>query len=332
MPQIKVTQDTVQFQEKLDSPWNPLTKGTIRTIVKGNRIQKTDDSGRIAVDCGGGFQVFNNLSTVNEPFALSDLCSAPVPQSSENNEIPFIYIPRKTSLLSNQPIIRWNKVTDATTYTIELIDKDANKIWTQDVDSSDVCQGGICKIDYSGTPLETNQIHNLIITTDTGRSTEESVVPNTGFQVIVAARALEINQKINDIKNLGLSNTEQGLKISEIYEQNNLIAEAILILENLSDVDKTSDVYCQLGEFYYYYLDLPIKGAELLQTAINKATDIKQAAVAQIELAELKIIFGKKDEAKALLEESLNKYTTLGAVEHQDHIDYINQKLKQLLP
>ncbi|AFZ57518.1 tetratricopeptide repeat protein [Anabaena cylindrica FACHB-243] len=328
MAKITVINNTVEFKNKNSNTWIKIAKGSSQQIVRGDSIRKTTASGSISVVCNNGVSG-QDLFTVNQSFRLSDICPINPPQSTPNNAIPVIITPRSTFLISNQPIIRWNNAIGATSYTIQLIDQDANEIWKKDVNSSDVCQGGICETHYSGNSLETNQIYKLIINTNTGRSTQEIAVPNMGFQVIDAARVSEINQKIEDTKSLGLSNTEQALKISEIYEQDNLIAEAILILENLSDTDKTSDIYCKLGQFYYYYLDLTSEGEELLQTAIDKASDEKQLAVAQLELAEVKIIFGQKAEAKTLLEQSLNNYTLLA---EQDDIDYVNQKIQQLSP
>jgi hypothetical protein len=86
---------------------------------------------------------------------------------------PYIISPRRTLLLDDKPLIRWNAVPNATRYTVRLREP-SGVIWQTEVKQVEVR--------YSGTPvLQPGVGYALIVEADTGASSTEEGVPGWGF-------------------------------------------------------------------------------------------------------------------------------------------------------
>ncbi len=166
------------------------------------------------------------------------------PKATDPN-IPYIISPRKTALLTNRPTLRWNAVAGTTFYEVKLIGPGVD--WKIKTDKT--------SITYSGeNDLQSGEAkYTLIVTTDKGVSSQSDLSRSDGisFSVLSEDKIKEVNEAVEDLENKGLTPEMQGLALAYFYQEEDLKAEAIKVLEELSKQKTTEpEVYRTLGELY----------------------------------------------------------------------------------
>lgn len=229
-------------------------------------------------------------------------------------DIPYAILPRATAIFSKQPILRWNAPIGADRFTLTVRGRGLN--WTIPVEGVDVCQDQTCEFVYPGTPeLQPGTSYRFVIETNNGRSSAEETTPRLGFELLEETKASEVNQGIESIEAQNLSDPLETLALANVYTFYNLISDAILILEDVPQSDKTVEVHRQLGDLYRQ-IGLTLEAEVQYLEAIAIATDHPfELAAAQAGLGEVSYSLGRRDEAVQLLQTAKAEYEQLGDVE-----------------
>ncbi|MDY6940453.1 MAG: hypothetical protein SWY16_22700 [Cyanobacteriota bacterium] len=165
---------------------------------------------------------------------------------ASNPNKPYIISPRRTALLSDRPTLRWNRVADVTQYTV-ILQENSEKLWQVTTTAAE--------IDYPADkpPLQPGSEYSLVVITDTGVLSFESPIPGgLGFRLLEESAVVEVREAQQAIEAEPLDEGAKALAIAYLYSRNDLIAEAIDILED-AIVDRTATAYLHrwLGELYW---------------------------------------------------------------------------------
>ena len=298
---VKVKKDEWSQWQKADS---------VRTLSPNDQIEIGTNSSA-TIYC-------SDLSewTINEPgtYWLYDGCSpgeATLKLPNSNNDtrrpggikeqalqsIPYIITPRNTSILNNQPTIRWNTVPGATQYKVIVEDWEAETSETEIV--------------YTGE-LEAEFFYFVSVVADNSSSSEDEA--EVGFMVLDEHKEKDTLVHIEAIKQQGLTKEVEGLVLAHLYRGNDLNAEAIEILEESIQVgSKQVSVYQLLGDIYQQVgLSLEAKEIYLKGLALMKNVEnIAGQASIQAELGEVEYALGNEDEAIDWLEKAKAGYVAL---------------------
>lgn len=153
-----------------------------------------------------------------------------------SDNIPYIISPRRTLLLNGRPIIRWNPVKDATSYTV-IVKGPSGYLWQNEVTENEVV--------YPGEPvLKPGVYYTIIVDANTGASSLDDENLVQGFEVINESDRL-------NLQNAAATTEEESLKLAKLYRENSLRSEAIAILEKLATRGSDNEeIYQLLGKLY----------------------------------------------------------------------------------
>ncbi|MDY6940231.1 MAG: hypothetical protein SWY16_21565 [Cyanobacteriota bacterium] len=147
---------------------------------------------------------------------------------THDDTIPYVISPRRTNLLDDRPMLRWNAVTDASSYTVCLQETGVT-VWCREV--------GTAHMEYPADepPLQSGEVYLLSIQTDGGAfSLDAPPIPGgLEFELLDAERRARVQQTIEAIEGQDIDETARTLAIAFLYTENGLIAEAIDLLEGL---------------------------------------------------------------------------------------------------
>ncbi|HBL12896.1 MAG TPA: hypothetical protein DD379_16170 [Cyanobacteria bacterium UBA11162] len=244
-----------------------------------------------------------------------------------NNAIPYLISPRRTYLLNDQPLLRWNAVAGATVYTV-TIEEDRKPFWQTTLSDTEVI--------YPGTPaLKPGANYSLIVQTDTGVSSiqEEQIepgIPYYRFSLLDEAQAQPIQATLEQIRQQELTDSAKALVIAQVYLKNDLISEAIETLEKVvkSGV-QSAPIYRTLGELYWNYLELEPQAKDYYSKAVELADseDIEEKTAAQNGLGQVEAALGNNDAAVDWLTQALAGYQALG---DSERVSKLENQLKLL--
>lgn len=231
--------------------------------------------------------------------------------------IPYIISPRNTSILYNQPTIRWNTVSGATSYKVIVEDWEAE---TRDTE-----------IVYTGE-LEAEFSYFVSVVADNGSSSEEEA--EVEFTVLDEQKEKDTLAHIEAVKQQGLTEEAEGLVLAHLYRGNDLNAKAIQVLEELVQAgSKQVSVYQLLGDIYQQVgLSLQAKETYSQGLALAKnVEDIAGQAAIQAELGEVEYALGNEEEAVAWMRQAQEGYAELGdelkVQESKQQINYFNGEI-----
>lgn len=154
--------------------------------------------------------------------------------------IPYVISPRRTLLLNGRPIIRWNPVKDATSYTV-IVKGPSGYLWQNEVTENEVF--------YPGEPiLKPGVYYTIIVDANTGASSLDDENLVQGFEVINESDRLNLQ---NAAATIEATTEEESLKLAKLYRENSLRSEAIAILEKLAATGSDNqEIYQLLGKLY----------------------------------------------------------------------------------
>ncbi len=160
--------------------------------------------------------------------------------------IPYVISPRRTLLLNGRPMIRWNPVKDATSYTV-IVKGPSGYLWQNEVTENEVV--------YPGEPvLEPGVYYTIIVDANTGASSLDDENLVQGFEIINESDRLQIKNAAGAIE--ASTAEEKSLKLARFYRENNLRSEAIALLEKLAASDTENDKIYQMLEQLYLEIGL----------------------------------------------------------------------------
>lgn len=198
--------------------------------------------------------------------------------------IPYVISPRRTLLLTDKPVLRWNPADGATSYTVTIVSEEGI-VWEQEgVRETQIVYPGV-------PPLKPGVEYKLIVLADTGRSSEEEDGPGRTFQLLGAGDAEYVRQAVELLQQQSLSEEDKALLQAHLYMGYYLRAEAIEVLEKVaSSGSQRPDVYRLLGDLYLQVGVTPL-AEKNYQEAIKlyeAAGDAQRAGELRQKLEELK--------------------------------------------
>ncbi|MFM9267231.1 hypothetical protein [Tychonema sp. BBK16] len=310
------------------------TSGTL--IYPGDKL-RTAQNGQVMLQCADlGIQaIASNANQLNSCLLAKERskaeCSRDVIKCPDRGDgkvawnsapIPYIISPRRTQLLNDQPILRWNPVAGATSYKLSLRENGAKFNWEMAVSGTEFVYPG-------EPPLKPGANYKLIVVANTGASSEDAVGEgDTEFSLLDQGEVERVKSEVGAIGQKVPNQNAQQLAISNLYLNTNLIAEAIEILEGLQKTElEATPIYRSLGDLYLERLQLIPQAESYYSKVIQaaKSDDIEELTVARYGLGQVHSAMRKNLEAMSYLRLAKDGYITLGDLAMADKID------KQLL-
>ncbi len=237
-----------------------------------------------------------------------------------DTSIPFIISPRRTDLLNPQPLLRWNPVAGATSYTVTLSSETDD--WTVETSDSQI----------QAPPLERGQSYLLIVETDTSASSLSEDLASGGFefQVLDAAAAETIAAEALAIRDRLTDPTEKVLAIARFFRRQDLIADAIFELETLTPELRSPAVYLLLGDLYREDLQLapPALPHYEQAVALGQTEPLAFQARAHDYLAQVYAAMERLEEALAARRRAIELYEQSGNLNRARELE---RQLEELL-
>ncbi len=234
-----------------------------------------------------------------------------------NAPVPYIISPRRTQLLENKPILRWNPVAGATSYKLSLRENKTKLNWELTVAGTEAV--------YAGEPaLKPGVKYRLIVEANTGASSETPVVEgNTEFGLLDEGEMQRVKDAVGAIDKQVPNAAAQKLATANLYISTNLIAEAIETLETLPKSGiETPPIYLTLGDLYRENLQLMPQAEVYYKKAIGtaKPDDIEELTEAHYGLGQVYSSMRNNIKAMSYLKLAKEGYKTLGNVEMVEKI------------
>lgn len=246
------------------------------------------------------------------------------PAGGLDTSIPFIISPRNTVIINDKPIIRWNPVRGASSYTATISDDQGETWWEKK-------QMRTTEIPYDGKPFQPGMSYSVVVQTDKGESSRESL-PNLGFRRLSPDDVRQVETVTNFIAKQGLTDEAKALPFAYLYMGYGLRSEAIKVLEaEVTKGSKNLPIYRLLGDLYSR-IQLNLLAGDSYEKAIglaNAANDIQALATVQAKLGEVYEARGDRTNAVRLYRDALNNYRQLG---DSQRVREIEQKIKELTP
>ena len=169
-------------------------------------------------------------------------------------QIPYIISPRRTWIFTTQPVLRWNPVPGATRYTAKILGPGVN--WSTEVSTTQVTYPG-------EPPLKPGETYLLLVETDNGRSSQETLVDfgeylrrdlailyeegnlaGLGFSLFPESYTLALQETVGRLANQELSEEAGALTLANVYTRYELFNSAIETLEVLVEAgNQTTAVF-----------------------------------------------------------------------------------------
>lgn len=234
-----------------------------------------------------------------------------------NAPVPYIISPRRTQLLENKPILRWNPVAGATSYKLSLRENKTKLNLELTVAGTEAV--------YAGEPaLKPGVKYRLIVEANTGASSETPVVEgDTEFSLLNEGEMQRVKDAVGAIDKQVPNAAAQKLATANLYISTNLIAEAIETLESLPKSGiKTPPIYRTLGDLYRENLQLMPQAEVYYKKAIGtaKPDDIEELTEAHYGLGQVYSSMRNNIKAMSYLKLAKEGYQTLGNVEMVEKI------------
>ncbi|MGH2413473.1 MAG: tetratricopeptide repeat protein [Microcystaceae cyanobacterium] len=259
-----------------------------------------------------------------------------------NLSIPFVMSPRHSLLLSNTPILRWNAVSGATQYAVQLMSP-KDTVWKGQVKGDQIVYPG-------NPPLEPGVSYSLEVQANTGQSSKPDGASNIAFIVLRPTEAQSVQAEASQITQQGLSSLVTALLLADFYSNYvlpaptleayrltleaarsyNLTAEALATLETLTKRGENSPlVYRLLGDLYWQSGLAHLTTQNYLK-AIELAKSpeyLEEKTLAQFGLGEVYAATNDLKQAIFWYEQAKMGYVDLGDALRAD---FLNRRLKTL--
>ncbi|NEQ48389.1 MAG: tetratricopeptide repeat protein [Leptolyngbya sp. SIOISBB] len=297
----------------------------------GDRVRTANDAqARIrCADLTTVWVLYSNLERGVASGCPQDLFSTRlrIGQQSDNapggsdSAIPYVMSPRRTAVLDAQPLLRWNAVPGVERYTVQVVGLNVN--WETEVTGTEV--------QYAGSPLTPGLEYRVIVEADDGWSSQLDAGAETAtFELLYPEDIENLQADIVKLAEAELSGEAQALALADIYIHEDLLADAVNILEPLVvSGTNTFEVYQVLGDIYRY-IGLNLLAEERYEQAIAIAStnDVPEGiANAQAGLAEVKVMLDQPDAAIDLLTQAKNYYE---ALEDAERAEELEERLEEL--
>lgn len=232
--------------------------------------------------------------------------------------IPYIISPRRTKLLNNKPILRWNPVAGATSYKLSLRENGAPLNWEMTVSNTEFV--------YPGEPaLKPGASYKLVVVANTGASSENAVGERAiEFSLLEEKQVEGVKDAVGAIDKQVSNESAKKLAVANLYLNTNLIAEAIEILETFPKTGlETPPISRNLGDLYLEKLQLIPQAKDYYSKVINlaKPDDIEELTAAQYGLGQVHSAMRNNLEAIRYLRQAKDGFQSLGDLPMVDKVE-----------
>jgi hypothetical protein len=313
------------------SGWNNFSPTSLGTLLySGDQIKPATDASAVilceglskwVVPAGAPAGLSNGCPPTGKPVLVRGSSHIGGTRGGSDPLIPYIISPRKTQVITARPVLRWNAVPGAKSYSVSI--STSQVIWSATTDQSSLV--------YPGTPaLKPGTTYLLEVKADNGSQSRDEGVAGLGFSLMTSANNAQVIKSINAISALKLTDEAKALALAQLYQGYNLEAEAIEVLLPLAEEQtQVAAVYRLLAELYLKSgLNLLAESNYQQADDLSRSTnDIEGQALSQVGMGEAEAALGKKDAAIQQLTQALENFTQLG---DQTWIDELNLRLEQL--
>jgi tetratricopeptide (TPR) repeat protein len=277
-------------------------------VLNGDDLIKPEVGTVLEVICGDGRVRTVESGTFS---GLAKICPQSVSRNGDTfgtrGEDDFLkYLDLRfytVTLLDGSQVIRWQEVNGATGYRVQLGTRQETLLDRQ-VDCS--------KVSYEGNqPLKLGVEYDFLVKALGGNNSEFRL----RFKVLTEKESQELNKRIAVIQsNQGLPEIAKAIALADIYNEYGLAEQAIAGLEKASQAGQSVAIAERmLGNFY-----LQVGLRDVAELRYRRALELAQSeqnlevlAEAQIGLAKVFVVNGKKQEARKYLQLALANYASL---------------------
>ncbi len=292
--------------------WSDYAPALFGMALHNGDLLRVDSGARATIACadltvaapGGG--VSSVPCKVNKPLLVYGGSQIIPTRAEPPIGIPMILSPRKTRLLNTHPVLRWAPVANATSYDVTV--RGPNLSWSARV-------AGKNEIVYPGdaSALAPGVSYKLSVTAGAQTSDAETE-PGLGFTMLKPDEAQAVRDGEARIRKLALTDAATRLLIASLYASQGLNAEAIVLLENLTQSVREPAIVRLLGDLYLK-VSLNRQAEDAFLQALDlsqKVSDIEGQAACQNALGLVYETFGNKTEAIQRSQKAVEWYQKLG--------------------
>ena len=226
-------------------------------------------------------------------------------------KLPYLITPRETAILTNRPRLRWNAVSGATNYTVNI----DGVSWEAQTNKTEMVYPG-------QLPLEAGRRYRVTIKADNGESSTDDAL--VGFTILDEQTKKTVLDAVKTVQQQQLSPEEAGLVLAHLYRGYKLYGDAVEVLEGLvKQGGRVATVYQLLGDTYLE-IGLPQLAKKTYENGLKLATNTENLAVqAEIQsgLGMAYRLLGNKDEAIRWLKKAKLGYGELGDTSQVQKLD-----------
>ena len=309
----------VQLQSQGGSAFRSARRGM--SLSWGDRL-RTGNQAWVEVQCSDMRTIWR--LEAGDSVLVSSRCTEPPSRlraarslGGTNPDIPYIISPRNTWLVNDQFTIRWSPTPDAQRYTVrlhrwsDLRDAPERLLWERTVSDT--------QVEYrDDLPLEEGWYYSIEVIADTGvSSNSDEGAAKSGFELLFP-EDLEVLQ--GNLRDLNQSLSEEGLALAlaGVYLREDVLAEAIAVLEPFVEVGTDNSlIYHTLGDLYSYVglNALSLQHYDQAKRLASANNDIAGEALAKLGLAEVNLTLGNQHEALRLFTQAKTVYEILADVD-----------------
>lgn len=244
-----------------------------------------------------------------------------------DSTLPYIFSPRNTGLLGvERPVIRWNAVAGAQSYTLVVSSSDETEPdWSVTVEDTEVT--------YDGPPLRRDRRYRLLVETDNGLSSRTDI--DVGFTVLSAPEVARVEAAVAELREMALDPDAEALGLALVYQgyvhsdrgqdtNSPLYQTALAVLQERIDAGtENSLIYAMQGDIFLA-IGLPLPAQERYQEALTLATAAGHLQGQANSLEGLALVAqGEHQYCEAIThaEAALVAYTTLGDEEQIEELE-----------
>lgn len=220
----------VHLQRERTTGWRPVRQGT--AFQQGDQL-KTDRGVIALVKCRGASKPervsarrARGFSSICLRFSRRDWKGSQAVSTigGIDDSIPYLITPRHTLLLEPQPLLRWNPVANAAEYNVVVSGPDG-EVWRIQTSNSQVT--------YAGPSLTPGVPYSLVVSTDTGQSSQADTAPNgnrvqeLGFRILRPLEARVIRSATTELTGNPVADVADAIAVARLYSNFTLAKEVI---------------------------------------------------------------------------------------------------------
>jgi hypothetical protein len=222
---------------------------------------------------------------------------------------PILISPRAGRLLDPQPEVRWTAISETRDYTIAL--QAGGMHWRRELHLADDALEGSLPYPQDALPIPPGS--PVTVTISGGGHVSDECAPRASeLRMLTEAEQFPIRQADGRIKGLGLSALEAAYLRANLFLSHELYAEAIALLESISQASDAGVAVDRLLGDAYSSIELYDSARTAYQKALDRAgafPDIEAEAALNDALARLT---GDTRKRANFLDRAIALYTKLG--------------------